>query len=327
MAHEISNGGIQRIMVRQPAWHRLGHVVGDSFDWLDAVAQEMVITLPLSKVPMSELILGYQAQDDEYGIVRSDGVVLKCGVGSQQTIFHPELAFGFGAEIIDQTGVAKLDSLGVIRRDRQYFMTYDMGEVRIGEHEIRNTLTIAGSFDGSLALTALDTATIVVCANTLAMALKGEVVHRFKHTSGIVDRVAWATDAISKNRTTSDELQNVGNALVATSVSGQDFDSIMNSLFPLGDEVSKKAETQHLAARQGIRQVYEATEGIDLMLGSQGTAWGVVQAVNTYENWGGPLRKSKEVAIADARALRQFDQALTGKQPLTQRTVKMLLPA
>jgi hypothetical protein len=54
------------------------------------------------------------------------------------------------------------------------------------------------------------------------------------------------------------------------------------------------------------------------------TGWAVVQAVNTYENWVKPSRKTKYGD--NSIAVRQFDAAITGKgQDLTQRAISAVL--
>ena len=85
------------------------------------------------------------------------------------------------------------------------------------------------------------------------------------------------------------------------------------------------------AARASGQSFYGRSGEIwDILLTAAGDrafapGWAFVQAVNSYEQWNAPLRKTKNMATDTARAVRQFDQ-ITGKgQPQTAKAVSLVL--
>lgn len=327
MAHEleIDGNGNAQVMLDRVAWHELGTVVPDGFTMADAIASGMSFTLPVEIVPMSTLTLGY---DDyaapEFASVRGDGRILKTGLGANATVFHALEAHEFGQALIGMVDGSRMSSFGSLRNGRQWFQTFALATFAVGGHEMTSHLTLAGSYDGSLAFVALRSNIITVCANTLAMNLGGgSRAFSTKHTTHIADRVEWARRVLSSHEALELEERKRMEYLALTRLAPTDVTSILDELWPIGEGVSTKAENANLAAREGVRRIHSATDGHDVMLGEQGTAWGLVQAVNTYENWGTPIRKQAGMGDREARGLRQFDSIVKG-QPLTDKVLALV---
>jgi phage/plasmid-like protein (TIGR03299 family) len=333
---EVIDGQAQA-MFAQPAWHQLGNVVGDNFGWLEAVAAGLTITLPVEKRALGELLSSavringntLKAHDDEHAMVRSDGQVLKAGGGAQVTVFHAEEGYNFGQCIREQAQVdgiaADLRSLGTIDKGRKWFMTFDLGKFQIGEYDITDYLSVNGSYDSSWPLQVLSSPIVEVCANTVAMAKRAGITHyRFKHTSGIFDRVEEAKRALIAHKANREAFQKLGNELLEVKVSPQRYAAIVGALFPVNDDVPTKTRNVNAEATQKVAALYTGEVGPNVVQGVEGTGWAVVQAVNTYENWGSPIRKTG-YGEATTRALRQVEALNSGKQPLTNDAIELVL--
>lgn len=331
MSHELEIiDGVPQVMLRENAWHRLGTVVGDSFSWLDAIAANMAVTFPVAKVPLAELIDNPKltVPVETYVALRSDGAILHAGHGSSWAPYPVEQAYEFVTYLRDECGIAaNLDSLGTIRDGRQWFMSFNSGKFDIGGYEITNHLTASGSFDGTWPFQLQSHEIVAVCANTItAVRHAGSMVYRFKNTSGLANKVEEAKRVVNLERARTAGFKELGEKLLATPVSERKYTAVMDALFPVSeDEQSTKAQNANEAARDAVRALYTAQADLDVVQGVEKTAWGLLQAVNTWENWGAPVRRTKGVSTDTARALRQIDASVTGKQPVTDKALDLLL--
>jgi hypothetical protein len=262
-----------------------------------------------------------RAQSDDYAAVRSDGLIIATGLGEQWTPFHASQGYAFGQcirEQADENGLqADLLSLGTLYGGRRWFLTYDLGSFNIGEYSVRDYLSINGSYDSSWPLQVLSSPIIEVCANTVAAAKHfGTTHYRYKHTSGIFDRVEEAKRALGRHRANAEAFKAVGERLLATPVTPVQYSNLVDALFPTDDDVPVKTKNSNDTAIQKVSELYKAQVGSNVVSES-GNAWAFVQAVNTYENWGSPIRKTAGRSEAETRALRQIEQLNDGKQKLT----------
>lgn len=313
-------------MLRDNAWHHMGVVKGREFTIEEVRAEGFGFMLPVRKVAMSDLVIGYECQDDEFANVRSDGLVVSSGMGVQQTPFQVEEGYEFGLALQGRLD-ARLVSIGELRNGRQWFLAYDLGEFFIGEHECRDTVCVVGSFDSSWPLCVYTSTTIPVCENTVEWGQKHGVKHyRFKFTSGIFDRVEQAVLASARHSANREAIQALGDRLVGTRVSDGAYRSILNKLFPTDEDTPKRTLNVNEAAKDTVRALYTANaDGVDVVGAAIGSGFGLVQAVNTYENWGQPLRVPKGMNKSDARAIRQIDSVVNGTQNLTSRAIDLVL--
>lgn len=333
MSHEVEIiEGRGQVMLKNSAWHKLGYVVRRAFGWKDAVDEGLAITLDVTKVPLADILTPFpgidgvslRAQADDHANVRQDGLVLATGLGNQLTVFHARDGYDFGQcirETAEQDGVdASLLSLGTLYEGRRWFMTFDLGSFSIGDYAVRDYLSVNGSYDSSWQLQVLSSPTIEVCANTVAAAKAMGVTHyRFKHTSGIFDRVEEAKRALRRHQLNRDAFATLGEALLATPVSSQAYGKVLASIFPTDDEVPNRTK---LANEKAIEKVTEEYTGP--RVSEKGNGWAVVQAVNTYENWLAPIRKTAGRGEGETRALRQVEQLNSGKQVLTAKAIELV---
>lgn len=335
MSHEI--GTEDDVMLEASAWHRLGKVVGRLFGWAEAVAEDLPITRAVAKVALGDILtplpstegIQLRAQDNDYASVRSDGLVIATGLGEQWTPFHASEGYAFGQSIRDAADdvaglQCDLKSLGTIYNGRKWFMTYDLGQFWIGDYAVRDYLSINGSYDSSWPLTVLSSPTIEVCANTVAAAFHGGIKHyRFKHTSGIFNRVEEAKRAVTAHNANRQAIKELGEKMLTTKLDPSEYGRLVRAMFPIDDDTSTKARNVNEEAIETVTTLYKAQVGG--VVDSPGNGWSFVQAVNTYENWAQPVRKTAGRTEEVTRALRQIEQLQASKQPLTEHAADLVL--
>jgi phage/plasmid-like protein (TIGR03299 family) len=287
---------------------------------IHAVAPE--ILLPVEKKPCYIMGSGLRQLPTLAAVVRQDGKIVGEGVGKDTyEIVQSVEAFEWGQQLSGLSG-APLVSAGLIRDGRQFFFTYRLGESEVRGEKFQRHLSIVSSHDGSLSLQALHSTTVIVCANTLAVALhNGKNRVLIKHTASAVDRMTQAVAAleVAAERTSQENI--LIEALMMRRVTTTD---LLDGLLPKpGDDAAAKTKTQVANARTAIRKLTTA-QFVD---GFEGTGWAWVQAVNSYEQWSQPTRKPKgfQGSDADLRALRQFDAMVKGAQPLTAKAVELVM--
>lgn len=336
MSHEIheEDGG----MFKDTPWHRLGRVVGKAFGWADALAEDLPITRPVHKVPVGDILtpiasvegVSLRAQENDYASVRSDGLVIATGLGEQWTPFHASEGYAFGQairEAADEDGIqCDLESLGTLYNGRKWFMTFGLGDFYVGDYKINDYLSVNGSYDSSWPLTALTSPTIEVCANTVAAAFHGGVKHyRFKHTSGIFNRVEEAKRAITAHNANRQALIALGEKLLTQPLTPSEYGRMVRALFPIEDDTPTRTKNVNEEAIELVTKLYKGIGGGQSVVDSPGNGWSFVQAVNTYEIHGQPIRKTHGDDEAINRAFRQIEQLQAGKQPLTERAADLVL--
>jgi hypothetical protein len=336
MSHEI---GIEDdVMLEQSAWHRLGKVVGKMFGWADALAEDLPITRPVHKVAIGDILtplpssegVSLRSQDNDYASVRSDGLVIATGLGEQWTPFNAVEGYVFGQAIRDAENAdgvqCDLKSLGTLYNGRKWFMTFDLGQFWIGDYAIRDYLSINGSYDSSWPLCVLSSPTVEVCANTVAAAFHGGVKHyRFKHTSGIFAHVEEAKRAVTAHNANRQAIKALGEKMLTTPLTPSEYSRLVKSMFPIDDETSTRTKTVNEEAIEVVTTFYKAQNGGQALVDQPGNGWSFVQAVNTYENWAQPIRKTAGRDENTARALRQVEQLQSEKQPLTERAADLVM--
>ena len=228
MANVISmNNGSNVNVVARPTeakpihWNQFGHI----FDHKGATLQDVfdyegresinynVSEMPLMRVPaeMIEAIRNGRPFDwnptvqdiiTSHKATKRDDLDRTLGiVGRDYGIVPNQSAFDFINFIEEVSGhTPNIESFGALGNGERIFITSTLGEDSFlnPDDAIKNYVVFTNSFDGSGAVMALFTPISVICANTLAMAIKGcpnKVV--FKHTKNVQQRLDWE---IEENR-------------------------------------------------------------------------------------------------------------------------------
>ena len=322
MAHELEFVNDRpSFMGKEDPWHHLGDVVNDN------ITTEMIIARAPHLLSDIEMRPTYVLGNDENPILtpRTGANVRKCdekivGEGLSKEgygIVQPSEAWEFAQAI--SGGAMPCVSAGTLREGRQFFFSYERQSHEIQGIKMTPTVSVIGSHDGSLNIQVLFGTTIVVCANTLAWALDNASDRiRFRHTSNVKDRMSEARRAYSAS---SNHIEAMNEAIYRlTNLPIRNFEPLLDGVLPFIDTPGR-SQTMRDQARAAIRGFLDS----EYVGGHKNTAWAFVQAVNTYEGWVKPTRKSTSVSNNDRIAVRQFDSLVKQSQTLTARALALTL--
>ncbi|TDD29629.1 DUF932 domain-containing protein [Actinomadura sp. KC06] len=168
--------------------------------------------------------------------------------------------------------------------------------------EFRPHLFGATSFDGSLATTFKRAVTSIVCDNTMAAGLgeAGQQV-KIKHSRHSKLRIGEAREALNIVYQVADDFAAEVAALCNTSVSDAEWNAFLDAHVPMPDEPGR-SRTMAENKRDSLARLWNHDNRVAPW---KGTAWGVVQAVNTYTH-------HEQTVRGAVRAERNMLRAVTG---------------
>ena len=179
--------------------------------------------------------------------------------------------------------------------------------------EFRPNLLAVTSFDGSLATGYKRTVRNAVCDNTMAAAL-GEVGqhYRIKHSRYSHLKIVEARAALEMVHTIADDFAAEVAALCNTTVTDSQWDQFLASLAPTKDENGKdktgRSFTMATNKQAALRGLWNHDTRVTPW---KNTAWGVVQAVNTYthhvQSVRGSDRDERNMALAVSGGFDKLD--------------------
>jgi phage/plasmid-like protein (TIGR03299 family) len=248
------------------------------FSW---TAEEVPLFVPGESVDLGDgpQVLGYTQVPGRKAIRRSDnGHVM--GIFMQDYKPHQ-----YGEWLIDEVnqmvqGAMVISSAGLLKGGAVAWVQIEADAV---EHKsgavIRPHILSTTSCDGSLATTNKATATNTICDNTHALAM-GEKTPTFRtyHTKYSRFDAAAARAALGLLEQTADQWTRELDALTETTVTEAEWTRFLEELVPVPAE---KGRSQSMAStkQQQLRQLWNRDQRVAPWAG---TAWGVVQAVNTH---------------------------------------------
>lgn len=208
--------------------------------------------------------------------------------------------------INDSTGLA-IGSAGLLRNRGVAFVQVELPDsIKTPEGvEFRPNLVATTSFDGTSASIYKRTNTIVVCDNTRETALH-EVGQQFKckHTKHSGYKIKDARQALELIMVEAEEFAAEITTLCQWQVSDAQFKAFLDKLVPMEDGDSKRAVTMAVNKRNALDDLYFKDERASTW---HGNAFGVLQAVNTYNQHEGIIRGT------DNRAVRNMENVISGK--------------
>lgn len=178
--------------------------------------------------------------------------------------------------------------------------------------EFRPLLLSWTSLNGSMATGYGRKVQMTICDNTLAINLRDETqTIKFRHTTNSLNRINEAREALNISFA-HEAVDEAGQAFMAevaqltnTTVSDDQWGAVKTELHPLTDEKGQPLEGRsrsYAINRQAeLEQLYRHDPRCTPW---QGTAFGVLQTVNTWTHHVAPIK--------GARALRNMDRAITG---------------
>jgi phage/plasmid-like protein (TIGR03299 family) len=213
--------------------------------------------------------------------------------------------------ILDDT--LSIGSAGLLRAGAQAWVSVEVPDnITTPEGVVfRPNLLAVTSFDGSLATTYKRVVTNVVCDNTMAAGLK-ETGQTFKakHTrnSQGVMKIAQARDALAIVHTIADDFMAEVKALCEVKVTDADWQRFIDAHVSLidkktGEEMKGAGRTKAENKRDQLTMMWKTDERCEPW---KGTAFGVLQTLNTYEHHFSVFKGGNRTAT-------NMGNALTGK--------------
>lgn len=287
-------------------------VIRRLFHW-DAVSVPVAVDL---SGPLAVDNPTWRAVDGKQAIVRSD-TLATLGIFAEGYATHQyrEWLVESVANILDD-GLA-IGSAGLLRGGGQAWVSVEVPETITTPEgvEFRPNLLAATSHDGTLATTYKRVVTNIVCDNTLAAGL-GEAGQqlKIKHSRYSALRLAEAREALAIVHQVADDFAAEVKALCAIDVSDKAWSAFLDAHVPV-PEAKGRAQTLAEGQRQELTRLWNSDYRAAPW---RGTAWGVLQAVNTYSHHYASVRGAH-------RPERNMANAITGKSEATdQQTIKTL---
>lgn len=273
---------------RGNAWHRDLSLVSGGLDnhYVGAIPADEILSrlFPWEEriAPVFVEIDGQMVrQEDRKAIYRSDtGAVL--GIHSEG--YTPHSYRKWLVENLDRIvgGNAQYANAGLLAHGAQAWVQIEMPDnIDIpGGAVIRPFLLATTSFDGSVATTYKTGFTNVVCDNTFGMFMReaGETYRR-KHTRNSEFSLLSAADAFGTLSLVAETVAADIETLLAVDVTELQWQKFVEAHAPIKADSSKRAVTIAENTRGKLTQLWRT----DIRVAPwAGTAWGVIQAVNTF---------------------------------------------
>lgn len=206
-----------------------------------------------------------------------------------------------------------ITSAGLLRNGGQAWVEVSVPETLHDEKtgfDYRPNLLAGTSLDGTLSTTYGRTVTATVCDNTMgaAMSEMGAQRVKIKHSRYSGLRIDEARDAMSLITETADEFTAGLHTLVEQTVTDRQWFSFLDEWAPV-PEKDGRGKTQTLRTRDELTEMYRHDNRANQW---QGTAFGVVQAVNTWAHHKQPVRGAdRQERNAEGALLGKFDKLNT----------------
>ena len=308
MAHELklrADGRAEMAFVGETPWHGLGQSVtkGASIGvWakeagMDWKAQEARVYFEHDASPA-----GPTASEAEgYKMLYRSDTKQQLGiVGEGYNVVQPGDVLEFFRDMTENDGWW-IHTAGVLRGGRKVWAMATNGEAAtLGKGDVvKRNMLLATSLDGSMKTIAMETTVRVVCANTLALALRDEKGGKYMATS---HRSAFDADLVKKalgiNRDLFKRFMNQAQELADTPVNLSQARDILRELFQpeektkvtspklawLGD-LSKLDIEPEKADNRSVTRSLELFQGEGMGAGlktAKGTAWGLLNAITQH---------------------------------------------
>ncbi|GAA2357611.1 DUF932 domain-containing protein [Streptomyces violaceusniger] len=264
------------------------------FGW-EAVSSPVYVESPLTG--------GLERAPDRRAYVRSDnGYIL--GYFGEGYEPHPydEWLIDKIASLLDAE--VSIGSAGLLREGAVAWVSVEVPETITTPEgvEFRPNLFGATSFDGSLTTTFKRAVTNIVCDNTMGAGLaeSGQEI-KIKHSRNSKLRLAEAREALNLIYQTADRFSAEVKHLCETTVTDRQWDAFLDAHTPMPED---KGQARTLAEKK--RDTLARLWNHDARVAPwHGTAYGVVQAVNTYTHHEQTVRNAQ-------RAERNMLRAITG---------------
>ena len=317
MAHDIAFDSVSNesmtFQAGQPAWHHLGQNVQDAQTWEEAIKQAhldwTVVKAPLHTTwkKAGQVDISSHVSISRIDTQQSLGVV-----GSNYEILQNAQAFEFVDALIGEHGAHYESAGGLGNGSRIWCLARLPKDIVVGSKDIlRNYLLFATSHDGSMSAVAKLVNLRVVCNNTLTAALgESGIQTKIKHTKNAKVRMEQAQRLMAGANSRIENLEERFNLMAQTKLSRRALVSVLDSLFPVSEEATKRSKTRHENIIVDVLTRLKANDG-NAFPEQAGTAYSLLNAITGYADHQRVARETKAKAGTDQIALRS-ESALFG---------------
>ncbi len=270
MSDEFESG----VFARKQAWHGHGTVVDGALttkeafeksglDWPGGVEKRPLFTtsspfdpnaLPESVIEAAALpgersaLAAPLLVPDQSAVIRVMDNAILGTVGRGYQVIQNVAMFDFLDTLTaGENKVAKWESAGSLRGGRRVWALLNLpdSEIIVGKDDrLLPYLLVTNAHDGSAACSVIPTTVRVVCMNTLSAAVAGQfsdlAVH-IRHTGDVASKIAEAKRALAQAASMFGAFEKVANELAATLIDREDFDTLVEKLFPTPEESASGA--------------------------------------------------------------------------------------
>lgn len=197
-----------------------------------------------------------------------------------------------------------IGSAGLLRAGAQAWVQVEMADtINVAGVDFRPFLTAGTSLDGSLATTYFTGAQVVVCDNTYSIANREATAkYKVKHSKNSLGKLETAREALGVVYGTADAFAAEVKALTEQAVTDKQWADFTKAYCELDKELEKAALTRAENKRGELNRLWNYDERVSPW---KNTAFGVVQAANTYAHHIMPVRGM-------SRADRNMDKMING---------------
>lgn len=357
MAHNLTirNGKADMIYARANGtpWHGLGTAFDEAPADIAATLRAAgldytVVTVPLFR-ELTDAHIFQQTKKAKMTVRQDTGAELGVVGTGYRTVQNAE-AFAVLDRFIE-SGLVTVNTAGSLREGARAWVSCRINRPALQvtkDGELTKNLMIAQGHDGLMSIFFVTTLIDTVCENTLVSALGAESsrVLKIRHTSGALDMLTTAADAIDA---VDHDLERAGEILRALSkhqVSVADVRAYIKNVFRVRDEAEAKKTLAQLMERpvtardsvlagrsdfqallstgtendhrkvskveEDVTRLFETGRGADLE-GRKGTAWGLMSATTEYLTWEkgrNPENRFNALVFDDkATSVRAFEEA------------------
>lgn len=206
---------------------------------------------------------------------------------------------------------AQISSAGLLRNRAQAWVQIERPETAVGPSGIKFSpyVVLSTSLDGSLASQINQNTQMVVCDNTLEIGRGQGLAARIKHTSRSNSRLGSYRGVMTAIMQGESDFRAELERELAVGVDDSQFSRFIESFIPIDDDDKPAKKTRSERKRQEITQLYKTDARVAEW---HGTEFGVVQAVNTWNQHLSQLRNSTGYEMDDTnlRAMRNYAQRI-----------------
>ncbi|MFT3851962.1 MAG: DUF932 domain-containing protein [Ilumatobacteraceae bacterium] len=292
--------GVDTMALAERAWHGYGTVVGRNLTYNEAL-RTAGLEWSARLAPLTSITPNGVAEVDTHrATYRSDTGALLGVVGADYRPHQPAELLELARLTIDASADdGHVEVIGSLRGGRTVFITIALpGDVNIAGDVHVPRLVWVTSMDGTIATRAVATYVRAVCANTIRASFRSaRTSWAARHTSSLAGRTDDARRALQLVWKVSDTFRAEVEELTRQAITDTQADQVLTGLWP--DQPGATARSRDAASRRRaeVRRMYRSDPRV---AGWHGTAYGLVQAVSTWELWDSPRRGARGEQVLGA---------------------------